>query len=848
MKKKVLCLLLVLALSVGLLPMAAQAADGVTTVEVTVRSQMAGGYLHAFDAPVSVSSDLAERYGYADTVNGVSALDALVKAHELIFGEAFTPETAGEYLVVPEGGFVSRLFGVDTYASGFFLNEGYPNDGTQSDYGGYNGTTVTTQQIVTGDTVDFFCYQDESYYSDYYSWVFLPESANEDGTLTVTVKGVMAVGGYLYATPEAMLAAAEPLEEVGLGWVDDTTGAVTPIDGLLTDANGQAVVTVAENENRSLVALSDPDFTYVIMNPSSKVVTQPKEQTVTFEVTPSDAIVRVYDPAGAVLAPNADGSYTGMFSEGVYTYTVTKTGYVAATGELPAAGGVVQVALVQAPAGTTGSVSAYWPSFRGNSANMGITDAPLPRGNAIVKWSLKLGSGWSKNPSVQIIADNALILMCGQEIYKLDLQTGAVLAKGDMVAAPNFGYIAPTYADGMIFCPLGKGRVQAFDVKTLQSLWVYTDPLGGQALNPITYADGYIYTGFWNKEAEKANFVCLSVTDEDPTAQDEAKIASWRHTQLGGFYWAGAVVVGDAVIVGTDDGAGGSSGDSTVYAFHKTTGAVLSSLTLTGAGDQRSSMAYDAESGKVFFTTKGGYLCSAKVSNGILSDLKMVQNSMQSTSTPVVYQGKVYYGATGIGGDSKLKGLVVADAESLAMLYSVEMKGYPQCSMLLTTAYEKTDGYLYLYSTYNANPGGITMVRLDPKATTADGAVLTELYDAAGMEQYCICNLICGSDGTLYYKNDSGNVIAVAEAPKEPEEPTDPTDPSQPEEPTDPSKPEDPTDPSKPEEPTDPSKPEEPTKPSDVPHTGDDSALPLMLLLMLASAAGLVWVYQKKRV
>ena len=79
----------------------------------------------------------------------------------------------------------------------------------------------------------------------------------------------------------------------------------------------------------------------------------------------------------------------------------------------------------------------------------------------------------------------------------------------------------------------------------------------------------------------------------------------------------------------------------------------------------------------------------------------------------------------------------------------------------MTTAYEASTGYIYLYSTYNSTPGGISMMKVKPDNTSADGAELIELYDAAGFAQYCITSLICGPDGTIYYKNDSGNVLAV---------------------------------------------------------------------------------------
>ncbi len=493
-------------------------------------------------------------------------------------------------------------------------------------------------------------------------------------------------------------------------------------------------------------------------------------KTVAIKTSPADALVSVYDSEGNTLAPNADGTFTGMFAGQEYTYVVTKYGYVAQTGSISADADEVQVTLEKAPEGTAQNVDAYWPNFRGNQNNMAITDVLMPIDPAVtgLKWNQKLGTGWANAPSVQIIVDNALIVMVNKGIYKLDLQTGEVLAQGEMVAAPNFGYTPPAYAEGLIFCPLGSGTIQAFDAKTLQSVWIYRDPLKGQSLSPITYSDGYIYTGFWNGESREANFVCLSVTDEDPSKTDEAKLATWKHTQLGGFYWAGALVLGDAVIVGTDDGANGTSGNSKLYSFQKTTGKILSCLILEGAGDQRSSIAYDAQTGRIFFTTKGGYLCRADVAaDGTLSGLKTFNNLAQSTSTPLVYKGKVYYGTgSGISTTGSSGNVVVADAESLEMLYAVGLKGYPQCSLLMTTGYEASTGYLYLYSTYNNQPGGISMIKIDPNDTTGEKAELVELYDAEGFAQYCITSPICGPDGTIYYKNDSGNVLAIS-APQE---------------------------------------------------------------------------------
>ena len=413
-------------------------------------------------------------------------------------------------------------------------------------------------------------------------------------------------------------------------------------------------------------------------------------------------------------------------------------------------------------------VDAYWPNFRGAESNMAIVDVATPKypETTSLKWNLKLGTGWAAAPSPMIVVNDSIIVMVGSNIYRLDKTTGEVLATGSMVASIGFGIVIPTYGDGMIFCPLSNGRVQAFDATTLESLWVYQDALKGQPNCPITYDDGMIYTGFWNGETRDANYVGISVRDDNPVKTHEAKEAAWTKAAKGGYYWAGSVVVGDAVIFGTDDGTGGSEGNGGhLYALNKKTGEVISDVTgLTG--DQRSSIAYSADKGRVYFTTKGGYLYSAAVDaqSGALSDLKSSKlNSNQSTSTPVVYGDQVYLccGA-GVGGGDVANNFTVADADTLQELYVVPMKAYPQCSPLLSTAYLETEGKLYFYLTYNGQPGGITLIKVDPTRTTADAAESVELYDAKGFEQYCICSVICDQDGTLYYKNDSCNILAVA--------------------------------------------------------------------------------------
>ena len=244
-------------------------------VKVTIRSQAAGSYLHA-PQEVEVSALDAEKYGFTDALEGVTALDALVKAHELVFGDAFTKETAGEYLAVGSSGWISKIFGTDTYASGFYINGGYPNDGTPASYGGgYNGTMVTNTPLLSGDVVDFYVMSDGTTYSDYYTWVDAPAEMQVGKKVTATVTGFYAMSGYLYKDPASLKAAAKPLEGAKLGWMNPETGAVTVIDGAVTDEKGQATFTVTNGFTGYLTAVSNADNedeeVYVLLNPTTKV-------------------------------------------------------------------------------------------------------------------------------------------------------------------------------------------------------------------------------------------------------------------------------------------------------------------------------------------------------------------------------------------------------------------------------------------------------------------------------------------------------------------------------------------------------------------------------------------------
>ena len=182
--------------------------------------------------------------------------------------------------------------------------------------------------------------------------------------------------------------------------------------------------------------------------------------------------------------------------------------------------------------------AADWSSFRGNSENNAAVSYRTPENadEAVMYWSLKKGESFeSSSIGSPIIADGCIVFCSGNTLCKADRYRGEILAQTEMYGNSGYNIISPTYADGMIFVGLSNATIQAFNADTMESVWIYRDELGGQSNSPIVYNNGHIYTGFWNTETSDANYVCISVSDDNPESGFEEKTAVWKHTQKGGF-------------------------------------------------------------------------------------------------------------------------------------------------------------------------------------------------------------------------------------------------------------------------------------------------------------------------
>ena len=261
------------------------------TATVDFTAQAAGAFLLAPAKNVTVSGDLAERYGYTDTIQpeaGVSALDVLVKAHEMIFEEAFTAETKNTLLDVSAAGTTSVIFGEATMSNGFMVNHMYPHDGTPAaSGGGYNGTLLNNTLVKDGDLVEFFILQDTSYWLDSYGWfeqngAYTRTVTAEAGKAAeLTLKSAFFMMGYTYKDLAAMIADGSATESAKLSTVNMQTGEMTDITGAVTDKDGKVSLTFAKPGEYVITAympeneITENDASPLILSLTTVTVSEP---------------------------------------------------------------------------------------------------------------------------------------------------------------------------------------------------------------------------------------------------------------------------------------------------------------------------------------------------------------------------------------------------------------------------------------------------------------------------------------------------------------------------------------------------------------------------------------------
>ncbi|MBR4726832.1 MAG: hypothetical protein IK080_02975 [Clostridia bacterium] len=240
--KKALAALLALVMLCGAMPFAFAAED-----DVTVALLFSHGDKFCLIPEFTVADGAAEAYGYtvAETdltgapVNGVTVLDALVTLHKELYGDAFTAETAENYLVVaPDTGYITKIDGVATINVSFTVNDAFVHDDEISEWGTYTGFSCNETVLKDGDKLNVFFYQD-SYAMDLYPLIEAPEKVDPGEEFTVSATGYF-IGWYGYSPADTIAEMIEPLSDAEVVLFSDDLKTVTTL-GTLDDTGALTI-------------------------------------------------------------------------------------------------------------------------------------------------------------------------------------------------------------------------------------------------------------------------------------------------------------------------------------------------------------------------------------------------------------------------------------------------------------------------------------------------------------------------------------------------------------------------------------------------------------------------------
>ncbi|AAM07634.1 conserved hypothetical protein [Methanosarcina acetivorans C2A] len=325
----------------------------------------------------------------------------------------------------------------------------------------------------------------------------------------------------------------------------------------------------------------------------------------------------------------------------------------------------------------------------------------------------------------------------------------------------GFELSTPAYNDGTLYVALSRGNASTHtETHALYTCngsvkWSNTSLGTYQTNTPITYSNDRIFFG-------TANVDTISTTNAGDYYCFDASTGQfiWKRPSetSSGYYWAGAAVAGNYVIYGDD------AGHVVSVEWNNVTDGVVwkqDEINVSGlygvSGKIRSSICYSEEEGRIYFATRSGsHTCyvgfNATTGNFVPDDKDY--NNIGYTSTPAVYNGRVYVGAGGWAQGAKLYCLN-ADTLDQIWVYTGSTGGI-QGSPAISTYYDNGDGEVYIYFTNNGPSGSLYCLRDETGQTSADLQWTFTPDDATYTLQGPAI-----SGGSAFFGNDNGYLYEV---------------------------------------------------------------------------------------
>lgn len=391
---------------------------------------------------------------------------------------------------------------------------------------------------------------------------------------------------------------------------------------------------------------------------------------------------------------------------------------------------------------------------------------------AKLNWEAKVGEGFDEATydnntlsKIKVVGDYIYAADDHQHrIMKINKKTGKIEKQSKYYDPSYIQYYVGCigYGDGKVYVSYDNGRVQAFDEKTLKSLWI-TDENKNAIASELVYNDGKLYFGTrsktsdYNGDGAPFSYYVVTTSDDDKNKTDEEKtMKKLVDSKTGNFYLKNAVVVGKYIVVSDTEG--------TITIINTTN----DEITDTKETDKQFSgnLTYDKITRTIYFVAGTNDLYGIRVSeDGKFQDEKMLKlyNTGYCATTPEVYNGKVYVSGTKGKAFTDKGYIAVVDVSSnkYKLNYMVELSNYSQGEPTIVKTGKDS---VRVYFTINDTPGGVYAIE-DSKGATS--AKLETIYEPVGNAQNsgCMSDVTVDKDGTMYFSNDSKYIFAVAKQP-----------------------------------------------------------------------------------
>ncbi|MCK4459245.1 MAG: PQQ-binding-like beta-propeller repeat protein, partial [Methanosarcinales archaeon] len=433
---------------------------------------------------------------------------------------------------------------------------------------------------------------------------------------------------------------------------------------------------------------------------------------------------------------------------------------------------------------TLTTAASGWSQFQKDEVNIGSTadSAPITAPDATVSWSHYTTAGSVAIETAPIVVGDYVYVLAANttNAYLYKYYKNGTVASGNWhvaVGPGNFQNSNPAYGEGNVFV-INTGfnsnpqpDLYAINASTGNSAWGaganVTESTGIQFSTPITYYkddndQGWLF------------FASVNMSSQDPVnlsddgtyycyyANNGTQVWNRNTNSGGGYYWAGAAVMGDYLAYGDDksnltsvewnnvtNGEEWTEHEINVSAeFNVNAKEIRSSITWNNTGDPTD------DYGHIYFTSKGGY-CYAlgfnKSTGRFNTSDKWSHSIGYSTSTPAVYKGKVYVGHNAGFSNGKLYCLNENNGNEIWN----EPVGPVQSSPVISTWYDNgTNNEIYIYVTTNSNSGGLYCIDKDGDEVWHNTSV--------GNNKYCLGGAAV-SGGWVFYGNDAGYLHGLAD-------------------------------------------------------------------------------------